>query len=127
MRDPYTIIISESVPRLYEVTRAEKFLRIARDIFDWVWKEGWDTKTCGGGVWFDNNYSGKVRIRLAQLRKSRSNTSQETIENVQMIQLGYKLARLTRVKEYRERAGQVWAWVRKVGILDNVTAQVITI
>ena len=45
---------------------------------------------------------------------------------MQMIQLGYKLARLTKVKEYRERAGQVWAWVRKVGILDNVTAQVIT-
>ena len=43
-----------------------------------------------------------------------------------MIQLGYKLARLTRVEEYREKAGQVWAWVRKVGILDNVTAQVIT-
>ena len=59
--DTDTIINSEIVPRLYEVTRAEKFLRIARDIFDWVWKEGWDTKTCGGGVWFDNNYSGKVR------------------------------------------------------------------
>ena len=43
---------------------------------------------------------------------------------MQMIQLGYKLARLTRVKEYREKAGQVWAWVRKVGILDNLTAQV---
>ena len=42
-----------------------------------------------------------------------------------MIQLGYKLDRLTKVKEYREKAGQVWAWVRKVGILDNVTAQVI--
>ena len=42
------------------MTRAEKFLKIARDIFDWVWKEGWDTKTCGGGVWFDNNFSGKV-------------------------------------------------------------------
>ena len=67
MRDPDILITSESASRLYEVTRAEKFLRIARDIFDWVWKEGWDTKTCGGGVWFDNNYSGKVRIRIAQL------------------------------------------------------------
>ena len=56
--------MSESVPRLYEVTRAEKFLKIAMDIFDWVWKEGWDTTTCGGGVWFDNNYSGKVRIKM---------------------------------------------------------------
>ena len=44
-----------------------------------------------------------------------------------MIQLGHKLTRLSGVKEYRKRAGQVWAWVRKVGILDNVTAQVIII
>ena len=49
------------------MTKAEKFLRIARDIFDWVWKEGWDTKTCGGGVWFDNNFSGKVEIRTASI------------------------------------------------------------
>ena len=44
-----------------------------------------------------------------------------------MIQLGHKLTRLSGVKEYGKRAGQVWAWVRKVGILDNVTAQVIII
>ena len=61
------IIIGECVPRLYEVTRAKKFLRIARDIFDWVWREGWDTKTCGGGVWFDNNFSGKVRTRIKKM------------------------------------------------------------
>ena len=44
-----------------------------------------------------------------------------------MIQLGHKLTRLSGVREYGERAGQVWAWVRKVGILDNATAQVIII
>ena len=41
-----------------------------------------------------------------------------------MIQLGHKLARLSGVKEYGVKAGQVMAWVRRVGILDNVTAQV---
>ena len=51
---------------------------------------------------------------------------QETIENVQMIQLGHKLSRLSGVKEYSKRAALVWAWVRRVGILDNVTAQVTT-
>ena len=64
--------------RIYEVTHARRFLTVSSKIFDWVWQEGWDTKTCGGGIWFDNNYSGK-----------------ETIENVQMVQLGFKLARLT--------------------------------
>ena len=49
---------------------------------------------------------------------------QETIENVQMIQLGHKLTRLSGVKEYGVRAAMVWAWVRRVGILDNITAQV---
>ena len=64
--------------RLFEVLHEKKFLTISKDIFNWVWKHGWDTSVCGGGVWFDNNYNGK-----------------ETIENVQMIQLGFKLARLS--------------------------------
>ena len=54
------LIVTQNITRLFEVTKAQKFLKIARDIFDWVWKEGWDTKTCGGGVWFDNNVNGKV-------------------------------------------------------------------
>ena len=41
-----------------------------------------------------------------------------------MIQLGHKLARLSGLRSYRERAGQVWSWGRRVGILDNNTAQV---
>ena len=41
-----------------------------------------------------------------------------------MIQLGHKLTRLSGVKEYGVRAAMVWAWVRRVGILDNITAQV---
>ena len=31
-----------------------------------------------------------------------------------MIQLGHKLARLSGLRSYRERAGQVWSWVRRV-------------
>ena len=41
---------------------------------------------CGGGVWFDNSTKGK-----------------ETIENVQMFQLGLKLARLEKELEQQQR------------------------
>ena len=93
--------------RIYEVTRAKRFLSISKDIFDWVWSNGWDTDTCGGGVWFDNNYSGK-----------------ETIENVQMIQLGLKLARLSRDTKYSDKAKQVLSWVLHVGIVNRTSFQV---
>ena len=93
--------------RIYEVTRAKRFLSISRDIFDWVWTNGWDTETCGGGVWFDNNYSGK-----------------ETIENVQMIQLGLKLARLSGEAKYSDKAKQVLSWVLHVGIVNSTSYQV---
>ena len=62
--------------RIYEVTDEKRFLELSMSIFDWVWREGWDTSVCGGGVWFDQSKGGK-----------------ETIENVQMVQLGAKLAR----------------------------------
>ena len=93
--------------RIYEVTHVKKFLSISRKIFDWIWKNGWDTSVCGGGVWFDNSLGGK-----------------QTIENVQMIQLGNKLARLTKENSYRDRAALVWKWVQKVGILNMTSFQV---
>ena len=39
--------------RIYEVLGNKHFLSLSREIFDWVWREGWDTSVCGGGVWFD--------------------------------------------------------------------------
>ena len=53
--------------RVYEVTKEHKFLSIARAIFSWVWREGWDTAVCGGGVWFDNTRGGKQTIEQVQL------------------------------------------------------------
>ena len=109
----------------------KKFLTISKDIFNWVWKQGWDTSVCGGGVWFDNNYNGK-----------------ETIENVQMIQLGFKLARLsgtgcpmfndsiaklivvslfisfTGDSSCKKRAVSVWNWILKAGIINMTSFQV---
>ena len=93
--------------RIYQVTGLKKFLDISTKIFDWVWSDGWDTGVCGGGVWFDQSHGGK-----------------ETIENVQMFQLGNRLARLTKQEKYREKADQVWRWINKVGIINNKTFQV---
>ena len=56
-----------SCVRVYEVTKEHKFLTIARAIFSWVWREGWDTAVCGGGVWFDNTRGGKQTIEQVQL------------------------------------------------------------
>ena len=62
---------------------------------------------CGGGLWFDQGQ-----------------TAKDTIENVQMFQLGNRLARLTKQEKYREKADQVWRWINKVGIINNKTFQV---
>ena len=93
--------------RIYQVTGLRKFLDISSSIFHWVWSGGWDTAVCGGGVWFDQSQAGK-----------------ETIENVQMFQLGNRLARLTGQHQYREKAAQIWRWINKVGIINNRTGQV---
>ena len=73
--------------RIYEVIGQKKFLSLSKQIFDWVWKEEWDTDVCGGGVWCDQTHGGN-----------------QTIENVQMFQLGNKLARLFNKAEYSEKA-----------------------
>ena len=93
--------------RIYEVTKLRKFLDISSQIFDWVWSNGWDSKVCGGGLWFDQGQ-----------------TSKDTIENVQMFQLGNRLARLTKKSEFKEKARELWRWMNKVGMISETTSQV---
>ena len=40
------------------------------------------------------------------------------------MQLGHRLARLTGDREYSERAGRVWTWVRGAGLLNMSSYQV---
>ena len=40
------------------------------------------------------------------------------------MQLGHRLARLTGDRQYSERAGRVWAWVRGAGLLNMTSYQV---
>ena len=89
------------------MTGLRKFLDISIKIFDWVWSGGWDTTVCGGGLWFDQSQASKV-----------------TIENVQMFQLGNRLARLTKKDRYKEKAGLVWRWINKVGMISPKTFHV---
>ena len=93
--------------RIYEVTGLSKFLDISTKIFDWVWSGGWDTGLCGGGVWFDQGLAAK-----------------DTIENVQMFQLGNRLARLSKEDQYKEKAWSVWRWINQVGMISPRTFQV---
>ena len=53
-----------------------------------------------------------------------THVGKQTIENVQMFQLGNKLARLLNKKQYREKANTVWKWINKVGIINMTTYQV---
>ena len=48
----------------------------------------------------------------------------QTVENVQMFQLGNKLARLLNNKQYSEKANTVWEWINKVKIINMTTYQV---
>ena len=43
---------------------------------------------------------------------------------MQLVQLGHRLARLTGDREYSERAGRVWTWVRGAGLLNMSSYQV---
>jgi len=99
--------------RVYEVLHRAEFLTISQTIFDWIWRNGWDTNVCSGGIWFDDNQSGK-----------------QTIENVQMVQLGARLARLLGAvnasgsHDYLEKALLIWHWIEARQLYDNVTHQV---
>ena len=35
--------------RIFEVTGEKRFLDLSLQIFDWVWREGWDTSICERG------------------------------------------------------------------------------
>lgn len=94
-----------SYARIYEVFGWDDFLGHTEEIYNYIWKQGWDrTGTCGGGMWFDDNYDQKV-----------------TITNAECIQVAGKLYRFTKKKKYLEQMHQIWNWVLHNGIVDNTT------
>ena len=64
--------------RIHELYGLDGFLRVTKDIYQWIWTNGWDTTVCKGGLWFDQNQASK-----------------NTIQNAQLFQLAMKLAKLS--------------------------------
>ncbi|XP_076809360.1 uncharacterized protein LOC143452323 [Clavelina lepadiformis] len=81
------------------------FLYEAKQIYDWIWDNGWDKNiSCDGGFWFD------------QTQKSK-----QTVENAQMLQLGSKLYRLTKDASIVPRIEKTWKFLESNVIVSNET------
>ena len=63
-------------------------------------------------------------VRVVRRFIFQSHGGKQTIENVQMFQLGNKLARLLNNKEYSKKANTVWKWINNVHIINMTTYQV---
>jgi mannan endo-1,6-alpha-mannosidase len=85
-----------------------EFLTVARQVFEWIWTNGWDEGgACGGGMWWDY-----------------TNTSKEAITNVQMLQLGARLYRLqndTTDKALLAQVLQQWKFIVTNQLVNPVT------
>lgn len=99
--------------RVHELYGLEGYFRVAKEIFQWCWTNGWDaSEMCGGGIWFDQGHNGKA-----------------TIENAQLYAVAMKLARFTNSsqekQEFEAKAAKLWNFLTKAtGLLDPVTFQV---
>ena len=93
-----------SYARTHEVLGGGEFLGRARQVYNWNWRNGWDTTVCGGGMWFDQTLGSKA-----------------TITNVQMFQLGAKLYVLSGRQDPHllNQVNATWQWIIKTGIIDQ--------
>lgn len=94
-----------SYSRIHEVTGAPLFLQDAEDIYNWVWKTGWDhSGACGGGFYFDNVFASK-----------------QTITNVQFLQASGKLYRLTKNKDYLIKMYKIYDYIMNNSLINQTT------
>ncbi|XP_045205151.2 uncharacterized protein LOC123557625 [Mercenaria mercenaria] len=94
-----------SYTRIHEVLGYDLFLQDAKDIYDWVWKTGWDKSgSCGGGLWFDNTF-----------------VSKQTITNAQMLQLSGRLYRLTNDKKYLDKMNLLYMYIMNNSLISEST------
>ncbi|XP_066303707.1 uncharacterized protein [Branchiostoma lanceolatum] len=96
-----------SYARIYEIFGDESFLTSAKDIFDHNWMRGWDTSgNCTGGMWFDYTRGSK-----------------QTITNVQTLQLGARLYRLTGLKDkdLLKKVNKQWQYIVQNKLVDPHT------
>ena len=94
-----------SYARIHETLNLPEFLESATAIFNWSWKTGWDkNNTCSGGFWFDNLFNSK-----------------QTITNVEMLQLGAKLYRLTNNKTFLEKVDKIYNFILNNDVINKTS------
>lgn len=90
---------------VYDLTGDARYLQAAASIFEDM-QLGWDTKTCGGGVWWS--------------KKSREKNA---IENELFLAVAASLANRSTAPEQRRRylawAQKEWAWFRNSGMING--------
>lgn len=90
---------------VYDLTGRPEYLATAKSIFDDMQK-GWDTKTCGGGVWWSKKTHGK-----------------NAIENELFLAVAASLANRASTSEQREKylawAQREWAWFAASGMING--------
>ena len=90
---------------VYDLTGEGQYLQAAASIFDDM-QLGWDTKTCGGGVW----WSKKTREKNA-------------IENELFLAVAASLANRAKTPEQRQKyldwAQKEWAWFHNSGMINS--------
>ncbi|KAL4230491.1 hypothetical protein ACF0H5_010873 [Mactra antiquata] len=87
------------------ITGTDKFFKDAIDVYNWVWKNGWDTYgACGGGFWFDDTL-----------------VSKQTITNAQMMMLSAQMYRLTKQKHYLQKMNKIYMFILNNSLINETT------
>ena len=57
-----------SYARIYEVTGNDTYIKVAEELYNWMWNLGWDknTSSCSGGFWFGTGYGKKITVTNGQ-------------------------------------------------------------
>lgn len=94
-----------SYTRIHEVLGYDQFLQVAKDVYNWIWQNGWDqTGACGGGFFFDNTMASK-----------------QTITNAQMVQLSGRMYRLTKDKKYLDKMNIIYMYIMNNSLINETT------
>lgn len=92
--------------KVYEtIDNTDTFLSDAKDIYNWIWTNGWDkTGTCDGGLWFDNTV-----------------VSKQTITNAQMLMLSAQMFRITKDKLYYKNMNKIYSFIMNNTLINETT------
>ncbi len=83
--------------------RETRYLTVAENLFGYIFKHGWSTRTCGGGVWQNSVRDGK-----------------NAIANGLYLELAARLYLITRHSAYLTKAQNEWRWFMSSGMIDVI-------